>query len=180
MYLDLMRETASVFSVPEQAENVTALRIWHCKYKSLKALSVFKNLEELMIAGYPDSSLEVLQSLKKLKFLSILHMPKISDLAALAGLDNVETLSLATSPAWDAAGKRTTIDSLEPVAEMASLKHLELLGVCPPDKSLAALVRCTGLQTARFSQYPLDEVERFYSTTKAVNQFNPKSKFFNI
>ncbi len=76
MYLDLMRETASVFSVPEQAENVTALRIWHCKYKSLKALSVFKNLEELMIAGYPDSSLEVLQSLKKLKFLSILHMPK--------------------------------------------------------------------------------------------------------
>ena len=177
MHLDLMRDTATSFPVVKNPEEVRTLRVWHCKYKSLQALASFGNLEELVLATFPDPSLDILVSLQKLRFLSVLHLPKVTELEALAGLENIETLSLSTSPAWDAAKKCTVINSLEPIARMKSLRHLELFGICPADKSLASLGQCTNIKSARFSQYPKNEVESFYRTTGAANQFNPKPSF---
>ncbi len=175
--MDLMREPATVFPKLERQDEIRALRIWHCKYKSLKAVAELQNLEELVIASYPDKSLEIFQPLRKLRFLSILHMPKVSELAVLSRFVSMESLSLATSPAWDAAGKCTIVESIEPVAKMRTLKHLELFGVCAADKSLSVLEQCKSLQTARFSQYPKIEVERFYRATNVVNQLNPEPSF---
>lgn len=175
MHLDLMRDTATVFPKIERQAEIRTLRIWHCKYKSLQAVAEFQNLEELVIASFPDQSLEIFAPLRKLRYLSILHMPEVSNLDALSGLAGIETLSLSTSPAWDSAGKRTIVDSLKPVASLAALKHLELFGVCSTDRSLAVLEQCKNLQSARFSQYPKDEVERFYRATGVVNQFNPNN-----
>jgi len=177
MHLDLIRDTATVFPLVDRPSEIRTLRVWHCKYKSLQALAGFKYLEEIVIATFPDKSLDVLAPLTNLRYLSILHMPKVSELEALSALENIESLSLATSPAWDSAGKCTIVSSLEPVARMKSLKHLELFGVCQADKSLAVLEQCRNLQSARFSQYPKDEVARFYQATGVANQFNPKPSF---
>ena len=113
----------------------------------------------------------------RLTSLRILHMPDITSLEELSGLTCLKTLSLETSPSWDASGKRTVVSSLEPIAAIAGLEHLQLFGVCAPDKSLAPLERLKSLRSARFQQYPQEEVERFFRVTGAIDQFNPTSSF---
>ena len=176
-HLDFMRDKATTFPEVENPLEVRTMRIWHCKYKSLQSLSNFENLEELVIASFPDGSFDMLSSIIKLRYLSVLHLPKITDLGVLSSMENVESLSLSTSPSWDTSGKCTIVNSLEPVAMMKSLKHLELFGVCSADKSLRALEKCKNLLTARFSQYPEEEVKWFYQTTGVANTFNPKPTF---
>lgn len=177
MHLDLMRDSASALPKLEHPAEIRTLRIWHCKYKSLQAVTELQNLEELVIASFPDKSLEILAPLRKLRYLSILHMPKVSELEALPSLTNIESLSLSTSPSWDSAGKCAIVDSLKPLARIVTLKHLELFGVLSVNRSLAALEQCKNLQSARFSQYPKDETERFYRATGVANQFNPEPSF---
>ncbi|MDO3624509.1 hypothetical protein Q3O98_25920 [Ralstonia pseudosolanacearum] len=173
-FVDLMRDKAGSFPDVPAADSVRALRIWHCKYKSLAKVGTFHNLEELVIASFPDDSFAALEGARKLRYLSVLHMPKINNLAPLANLSELETLSLATSPTWDASGKCTVVESLEPLANLHNLKHLELFGVRPQDASLAALERCKSLESVRLSQYPKEEVERFIGVAGVRNAFNPK------
>lgn len=177
MIVDLMRDRAERFPVIDNREQVRRMRIWHCKYKTLQSIAEFQNLEELVIATFPDGTLRPLASLRKLRHLRILHMPKITNLEGLSGLKGLESLALETSPSWDASGRCTVVESLEPIASISGLKHLQLFGICPPNKSLAALEQMKNLQSARFSQYPQPEVERFYDASGVVNEYIPKSSF---
>jgi len=179
--LDLLRDTAKAFPSVDDPKKIRSLRVWHCKYKSLDAIGEMRNLEELVVAGFPDESLGVLEGLLHLRYVSILHLPKVSDLTPFRGLDLLESLSLATSANWDAPGKKTVVKSLAPLAAMKSLKYLELFGVCPEERSLAALEACKVLVSGRFSQYPAKEIARFYSVMKIADAFNPKpnSQFGN-
>lgn len=172
-----MRDSAPTFPILKNKEQIRFMRIWHCKYKTLQPIADLLNLEELVIATFPDRTLEALGSMPKLSYLSILHMPKIKNLQELSDLSSLETLSLATSPSWDASGKCTIVESLEPIAAIANLKHLQLFGVCPPNKSLAALGKLKNLRTARFSQYPQTEIDRFFSHTGIMDKSNPGSSF---
>jgi hypothetical protein len=97
----------------------------------------------------------------------------VQDLAPLARLTQLEALQLATLPSWDASGKKTIVGSLDPLAELPLLKHLELFGVVPQDKSLAALERCPALVSVRVSKYPKAEITRFYATTKLSDRHVP-------
>jgi hypothetical protein len=173
MHIDFMREVAENFPVVDNPLEVTSLRIWHCKYKSLSALSAYSRLEVLVIGSFPDVSFEVLNFLPCIRSLKIVHLPQIASLSPIASLDDLQSLSLATLPSWDAARRRTMVHSLAPLAGLRHLRHLELFGVCPPDRSLAKLYPCTWLKTARFSQYPKETVAGFYASTGAVNEFNP-------
>lgn len=177
MHLDLIRDPSATFPVISEPESVVSAKVWYCKYKSLLPLSQMRNLEELVIAGFPDDSFEFLGRLEKLRILRILHMPKIKDLAPLAKLMQLKSLSLATLPSWDASKKTTTIQSLEPLVAIPELAHLELFGICPPDKSLVPLDRCRYLQTARISHYPKSEINRLFSETKIIDKFNPEPAF---
>lgn len=177
MQLDLMRERATTFPDVPNAASIRALRIWHCKFRSLEILKNFHELEELVIGTFPDSSLASLEKLGSLQFLRIIHMPKLLSLSGLEKLSALKILSLATSPASDAAKKLHRVASLAPIAAMPSLAHLELFGVCPRDGSLKELERSKTLRTARFSGYFSDEVARFYAATKIANGFNPPSSF---
>lgn len=152
---------------------VTAIRLWHCKYKSLEGLSDYKNLKTLVIATYPDADLEPLTSLSSLEYLSIMHLPKVSDLAPLTKLQRLNTIRLSTLPSWDSSGKRTTVHSLEPLAELPDLTHLELFGVLPEDGSLRALENCPALESLRVSKYAPLEVDRFYRKTGLDDSFAP-------
>ena len=177
LHLELMRDPARKFPLVADPESVRSAKIWHCKYKSLEPLGELRNLEELVIATFPDESFEFLGKLEKLRFLSVVHMPKISDIAPLAKLSKLTSLSLSTLPSWDASKKTTIIQSLEPLTAIPELAHLELFGICPPDQSLVPLEKCKHLQTARISQYPKAETNRFFGETEVVSQFNPKPSF---
>ena len=172
----LMRDPHRIFPLVANGDDVRSATVWHCKYKSLKPLAALRNLEELVIATFPDESFDFVGRFEKLRFLHILHMPKVSDLEPLASLTQLETLSLSTLPSWDASCKITTIASLEPLTALPKLAHLELLGICPQDRLLAPLERCRQLKTARFSQYPQAETDRFFNLTSVSNQFNPEAR----
>jgi len=175
--MDLIRDRATTFPEVKNKEKLSRMRVWHCKYKTLQPIAEFHNLEELVVATFPDKTLRPIVSLRKLRYLRIVHMPKIASLHELSELEGLESLALETSPSWDASRRCTIVESLEPIAAITGLKHLELFGVCPPDKSLAALEKLKTLQSARFSQYPQTEVERFYRNTGVINEYIPRSSF---
>lgn len=177
LHLELIRDPMRRFPIVADPHSVRSAKIWHCKYKSLAPLGELLNLEELMIATFPDASFEFLEKLKNLRFLSIVHMPKIIDIAPLAKLSKLTSLSLSTLPGWDTSRKTTIIHSLEPLTAIPELAHLELFGICPPDQSLVPLEQCKHLQTARIAQYPQPETVRFFNKTKLVRQFNPTPSF---
>ncbi len=175
MHLEMMRDQAKKFPTIENAVDITRLKIWFCKFSDLSPIAQFSNVRELEIAGVPNESLDFLKALPRLGVLKIIHMPKIRQLDALASLDELVCLSLSTSPSWDASRKFLRVESLEPISKISRLRHLELFGVCPVDKSLKSLEACEGLLSARFSQYPQKEIERFYREKNVSNEFVPTS-----
>lgn len=177
MHLELMRDRSKIFPEVAGKEAVRTARIWHCGYVTLKPVAQLRNLEVLVVATFPDSSLDFLAELKNLRYLFIAHLPKVTCLDPLAKLEKVEALSLETSPSWDASGKCTIVESLAPIAKMPALKYLNLFGVRPANNSLADLEKCPNLQAARFSQYPDAEIKRFFEKTGVANQYVPEPRF---
>ncbi|HRW51932.1 MAG TPA: hypothetical protein P5081_03540 [Phycisphaerae bacterium] len=150
-------------------------KIWHCKYRSVAPLSEYRNLRALCIATHPDDNLEMLRGLQRLEWLKIIHLPKVRDLTPIADLGKLQSLSLQTLPGWDASGKTTTIESLAPLKDLPRLRHLELFGIRPPDKSLEALHDCRHLKSARFSKFGKLATKAFYEAVGASNDFMPES-----
>jgi hypothetical protein len=131
MIADFVKDEARAFPIHPEAPDITALRVWHCRYKSLAGLSAFINLKTLVIATYPDPDLSPLQGLSRLEYIRIMHMPKATDLRPLGQLKRVRTVRLSTLPSWDPSGKKTTVRSLAPLAQLPHLNHVELFGVLP-------------------------------------------------
>lgn len=173
MIADFLRDEARTLPVHPEPATVTAARVWHCKYKSLEGLSAFVNLKTLVIATYPDTDLTPLGGLSHLEYLSIMHMPKISDLGPLSQLQGLRTIRLSTLPSWDSSGKKTIVHSLTPIAELPDLVHVELFGVLPEDGTLHAFLNRPSLETIRVSKYRKSEVDRFYRVTELPNSFAP-------
>jgi hypothetical protein len=171
--VDLMRDKSKATAVAGDAAAVAAMRVWHCSYRSLGRLSSYPNLRTLVVATYPDADLEPLAALDGLKYLSVLHLPKVTDVAPLSRLRRLRTVRLETLPSWDSSGKVTTIDSLKPLAELPELAHLELFGVRPVDGSLRDLEAVLNLVSVRVSKYPKQETRRFYQKTDLSDAFAP-------
>ena len=152
-------------------------RLWHCKYRTVAQLAELTLLEGLDVATFPDASLEPLNGLTQLKYLRLLHLPRVTDLSPLTDLRELKVLRLATLPSWDASGKTTEVESLAPLAGLPALRHLELFGVHPRDRTLSALETCPSLASVRVSKYPAQEVERFAEATGPDNAFAPEPWF---
>ena len=177
MDLDLVRRDEASFPSIEQPQSVKRARIWNCKYSTLRSVSMLKNLEVLVILGYPDSTFEPIAGLSVLRHLAVTHFPHVADLAHLGNLQRLETLSLSSLPSWDTSGKVLAVNSLEPITRLKGLKHLELFGVRAPDKSLASLLKLPGLQSARFSKYSKVEKAKFYEASGVSDAFAPTQDF---
>ena len=61
-----------------------------------------------------------------------------------------------------------------PLASLRALKHIQLFGVRPTDKSLMPLERCPALMSGRFSKFPKAEVRRFYEATGVYDDWIPE------
>ncbi len=177
MHIDFQRDDQLEAPAIADPENVRTARFWHCKFRSLDFVSQLTNLEGLVVATYPDVSFDVLGSLTSLKYLRVLHLPKVSNIAPLAGLERLEVLSLATLPSWDSSGKTTEIDSLKPIALLPALRHVELFGVRTADRSLVPLEACPALASLRVSKWPKREVERFATAAGVSNDWAPRPWF---
>jgi hypothetical protein len=160
MHLELMRKKERVFPAIPEPESVTSARIWYCNYASLAPLSQFTNLQNLAIAGYPDSTFEPLGLLGMLESLEIVHLPNIKSLSPLMSLTKLRKLSLSTLPSWDSSGKLTVVESLEPIAEIPLLEELSLFGVVPESRSVDALFKSKSLKRVHVSKYPKLEKQR--------------------
>lgn len=168
-----MRDKAKAMPVDADAATATALRVWHCNYQSLAALSSYPNLRTLVIASYPDADLEPIATLEQLEYLSLLHLPNVTDLAPLRQIQSLRILRLATLPSWDSSGRVTAVDSLRPLVQLPRLAHLELFGIRPADQSLRDLEAAPSLESVRVSKYPKREVRRFYEVTGLSDSFAP-------
>ncbi len=165
MHVDLVREKARVFPALPAAESVTSLRVWHCKYASLAPVRALAALRKLVVATYPDDSLEHLSELPALEELEIIHFPRVATLEPLAKLRGLRTLKLASLPSWDSSSKRLVVESLEPLAQLPRLEVLHLLGVVPRNRSLAALESSESLRAIRLLGYSPEERNRFFQVT---------------
>jgi hypothetical protein len=160
MHIEFTRDKARVFPTVTAPLEVSSARVWHCKYDTLAPLSQFKNVQSLVIATYPDQTLELLNGLTQLEALQILHMPGVTSLEPLSQLRRLRRLSLGTLPSWDAAGKLTLVDSLAPLATLPVLEELELYGVVPRSRLADDLYRCPSLTRVRLSKYPQSEQQK--------------------
>lgn len=177
MHLDLVRDKAVTVPTVVNPSSVSSLRIWYCEYKTLTPIAMLSQLKTLVIAGFPDANLGFLGELRNLEYLRILHLPRVVDLSPLARLQRLETLCLETLPSWDSSSKTIEVESLAPLIQIQSLKHLSLFGVLPKDRSLADLERCSGLHSARVSKYPRREEARFYAATGLSDAQSPEPIF---
>ena len=177
MHLELMRETRRDRPQLANPEAVRTARIWHCKFRSLDFLSQLENLEGLAVATFPDSSFKALGSLRQLKYFSVVHLPKVSDLGPLASMKSLEVLSLSTLPSWDSSGKTTEVATLEPLASLPRLRHVELFGVVAADRSLAPIEGCPVLESLRVSKWPKPEIARFRRATRMSDDWAPRPWF---
>ena len=172
-----MRDPARVFPSLDEPDEVTTLRVWHCKYKTLEPIADLKRLEGLAIATFPDETLEPIGQLDSLRYLWLMHAPKVADLDPLGGLAVLEVLSIATLPSWDAGGRVMEVESLRPLAALPNLRHLELFGVRSSDGSLSALETSTTLESVRVSKYVPSEVDRFRNASGASDACAPEPWF---
>jgi hypothetical protein len=139
MKLELLRDKSRTFPSIENPLEFSEIRIWHCRYQSLSPISNFKNLVNIEIATYPDSSLDIIGRLPGIRSLKIIHLPGISDISPLSQLKSLESLELATLPSWS---KLQHISTLQPLQGLANLRSLALRGIFVDDGSLQPLHSC--------------------------------------
>jgi len=177
MHVDFRFNQEREMPLVAKPDAVRTAKFWDCRYRSLSGLARLRNLQVLEIFGFPDVNLNVLGELRDLRYLRILHLPKVNDLAPLGGLSRLESLGLETLPSWDPSGKVQVVESLDPIGRLPALRHIQLFGVRPLDKSLAPLERCATLVSGRFSKFPKSELKRFYDTTGLSDDWIPEPSF---
>jgi hypothetical protein len=158
MNVELIREKAKIFPF-DRCVGATSLKVWFCGYSSLEQVGNLEGLKQLVVAGYPDVSLEPLARLRELEELELHHIPKVTSLEPLRELSRLRSLSLGTLPGWDASRKRTRVESLSPLTALQLLERIELLGVVPLNQSLGELRACRSVKNGRFLGYPASEVQ---------------------
>lgn len=171
MHLELIRDKSRAFPSVEEGDKLTSITIWHCAYNDLSPVGGLLNLTRIKVAGYPNDNLNCISQLPNLEYLSLLHLPNITDLSPIGACKKLRVLRLHTLPSWDSSGKRTFVDSLAPIAGLPQLQDLELFGVCPITKDPSELAKSRSLERVRLSKYLKKKVDAYYSETGVGSDF---------
>jgi hypothetical protein len=157
----MLRDVRETFPMPADPLRYGSARIWHCRFHTLSGLSRLANLRKLEIAGYPDTSLDVLRGLSRLKHLSIVHLPEVTSLEPLSSLAALRCLTLAALPPWDRDSKPVKVDSLAPLRSLPALEEVNLFGVQLADRSVKVLWRLPSLRRVRLGDRETGRVRSF-------------------
>lgn len=132
--------------------------LWNIRAEEISALRNWSGIERLIIDGIPRvSDIFPLGSLENLELLSIERAPKARDISALSSLSNLRYLCFAGG--YSTSSKR--VPTLQPLAALKRLQHLNLVGVNSSDRSLAPLAEMHTLKEIRLSNnWPTEEFAR--------------------
>jgi hypothetical protein len=153
-HLEIVRDPAGTFPIPDDPLQYCSARIWHCGFRCLSGVGLLRNLRKLEVAGYPDPTLEPLRALGRLEHLSMVHLPEVTSLEPLSCLSGLRWLTLAALPEWNPASKPVELESLIPLSSLPALEEVNLLGVELRDRSVRPLWRIPSLRRARLAHYP--------------------------
>ena len=134
------------------------LVIWDLKADSISAMSGLRRTERLVIFGANKvTDIAPLGQLENLQLLSLERMPKARDLSPLAALTHLEHLCFAGG--HYASPKR--VASLLPLAALVALRSINLIGVTAGDHSLEPLAGLPELVEISLSNsWPVAEFAR--------------------
>lgn len=127
-----------------QLKNLKTLSLKH-HAGTLAPLSDMTGLRALKLDVF-TGTLDGIERLSKLEYLSIYHAPKLQSLAQLAKLHKLKWLSISIAPSWIPSRKTIKVESFAPLTELTALRYLELDGVEPKISGLAPL---RGLKSLR-------------------------------
>ena len=107
-------------------------------------------MESIEIATYPNSSLEFIGNISKVKSLRIIHLPRVNDISPLSKLELLEILELKILPSYN---KLQHIATLKPLQNLSNLRSLALRGIFVDDGSLQPLLSCPRLDEFHCGNY---------------------------
>lgn len=157
--LDIRGDRALAFPTIEDPLSFTHARVLACCYEQWAALGQLTNLISLEVIDWHARDFEALRPLRHLEQLKVTHLPKVTNLDALADLISLRRLILETIPSWDSSGKVTQVDSLEPLKRLP-LEEVQMFGVRPASKSVDDLLAIPILRQARLSKFAAKEIKR--------------------
>lgn len=175
MHVDLAGDMRRAMPVVDNAWDVGSLRIWNCRYTTLRPLEEYPNLRTLLISAYPDDSFDPVSELRHLRYLSVTGISRPLDLTPLGQLGTLETLQLEAPKPPGAQAQE--VPSFDPLGNCRALRHVSIYGMRPQDRSLRGLERCADLVVARFDAVPEQEVARFYAVRGKLEGRIPPPRF---
>jgi hypothetical protein len=157
--VDIRGDSARAFPEIDDPLSITHAGVFGCRYQDWDALSRLTNLVSLNIANFEGEDFEALRPLRKIEQLRVFHLPKVTNIDPLAELVSLRRLIFETIPGWDASGKVTQLDSLEPLRGLP-LEEVQMFGVRPASKAVDDLLAISTLRQARLSKFAAKEIKR--------------------
>jgi hypothetical protein len=122
----------------------------------------------LLVVDYRLETLEPFAAFPGLESLKIQGGFKANDLSPLSGLRTLRELVLSTPPGSDGSGRVIDVHSLAPLAALASLERLVLIGVRPRDLDLAPLAGMKHLRELEISHVKEFTLEQYARLAAAL------------
>jgi len=92
---------------------------------SISALTALTNVEELYLVNLSSDNISLLSSLVKMKRLSLVRMPLISNISAVQNMNNLEYFYLS-GIRYGSSSSRSLVSDLSPLSNLTSLEVIHL------------------------------------------------------
>jgi len=139
------RVSQEMFEAVSDMPSLEGLYIKWSGIKSIASISAIPNLKFFYLGNSGAlKNIDILSDMRKLVVLELVHMPKISDLAPLTTLTQLEGLGVEGG-----MEKTQIVDSLAPLSNLVGLRYLFLANLKSKDNTLKPLSSLHSLMNLR-------------------------------
>ena len=132
----------------------------------LSALADLPRLQDLHLVD--PGTLEGLEQLQRLIWLTLYHFPKIHSLTPIGTLTKLRSLLVSTPPSYDAPRRCHHVETLDPLGRLSHLEALTLRGVLPGEGRLDALGALKGLGELAITHVYAFDLEDYARLARAL------------